>query len=121
MPSKFGEYLKRKRVAAGLSLRDVANYIGVSHVTLGEVERGDRPGLKRERWDLLAEVVPGFSVAEVERQMATERPLQLDLSDAPPKYQRLGLELARRMERRDLTESDLDLIMRMLRGTNDDE
>lgn len=121
MPSTFGEYLKRKRVAAGLSVREVAQYIGVSHVTLGEVERGARSGLKRERWDKLAEVIHGFSAAEVERLMATERPLQLDLTDAPPQYQRLGLELARRMVRRDLKDDQMELIMRMLQGEIDDE
>src|SRR5450432_255194 len=121
MPTTFGEYLKRKRVSAGLSVREVAQMIGVSHVTLGEVERGERPGLKRERWKLLEEFVPGFSVPEVERLMATERPIQLDLRNASPGYQRLGLELARRMERRDLMDSELEKIMRLLRGGTDDE
>lgn len=120
MPTKFGTYLRKKRVAADVSLRQVARDLGISHVALGEVERGERPGLKRERWAQLQEAIPGFSVSEVEAMLATEQPVQLDLRDAPVKYQKLGLELARRMERRDLADSELEKVLRILRGGADE-
>ena len=123
MPTKspFSTYLRRKRVAAGLSLREVADAVGVSHVTLGEIERGDRPALRRDCWQKLEEALPGFSVVEVERLMAEERPVQLDLSDAPPMYRRLGLELARRIEKKDLSNDEVDKLTRILWGETDDE
>lgn len=36
----FGKRVREERVKAGLSLRDLAEATGVSHVTLGEIERG---------------------------------------------------------------------------------
>jgi transcriptional regulator with XRE-family HTH domain len=99
----------------------VADAVGVSHVTLGEIERGDRPALRRDRWQKLEEALPGFSVVEVEGLMAEERPVQLDLSAASPQYRRLGLELARRIEKKDLSNDEIDKLTRILRGKSDDE
>lgn len=128
MPSKspiseFGLYLRGKRLSAGLSLRDVADAMDppISHVALAEVERGVRAGLKRERWDELERVIPGFSAAEAESLSVKDRPIQLSLKDAPPQYQSLGLALARRIDRRDLKANELDEIMRILgqKGVDD--
>jgi transcriptional regulator with XRE-family HTH domain len=112
----FGAYLRAQRVAAGLSLRQVADSLGVSHVYLGEVERGVRGPLARDRWPKLLMTVPGLSEAELERKAATTRPLQLTLSDSPPKYQDLGLALARRIQEQDLSQTELDKLLRILRG-----
>lgn len=120
-PSAFGKYLKSKRLAANLSLRDVANRIGVSFVFLGEVERGVRTMVKRERWPALEQAIPGFSVAEAERVATEDRPIQLSLADAPPQYKNLGLALARRIDKRDLRQTDFDELLRILNGGADDD
>ena len=39
-PSAFGAYVREAREQAKLSLRQVANKLGVSHVYLGEVDVG---------------------------------------------------------------------------------
>ena len=52
-PSPFGNYIRRMRVASGRSLREVADAIGISHVYLGEVERGVRGPLMESHWDAL--------------------------------------------------------------------
>jgi hypothetical protein len=42
--------------------------------------------------------------------------VRIDLSDAPPEYQDLGLALARRIERRDLEPTEVKSLLRILRG-----
>jgi transcriptional regulator with XRE-family HTH domain len=46
--SAFGRYLRGKRQRARLSLRAVAEKLGVTHVYLGEVERGVRLAVAAE-------------------------------------------------------------------------
>ncbi len=79
MSSVFGAYLRRCRIDAQLSLRDVAKAVGISHVYLGEVERGRRGPLVRSRWPALCEAIPRLSLKElhrlaVEEAFADDRP-----------------------------------------------
>ncbi len=120
-PSVFGRYLRKRRIAAGMSLREVADAMSVSHVLIAEVERGVRTSLKRERWKQLAEIIPGFSEDEIEREMAPLRGVQLELTDAPRAYLDLGLALARRIDRRDLRPAELDALLSILNSEDDDE
>ena len=87
---------------------------------LGEVERGVRPGVARASWEALADAIPGFSVTEAARLSSTDRPIQLSLENAPPKYRDLGLALARTIEKQDLKSRDIDKILDLLKGDNDD-
>ena len=118
--STFGQFIRDKRIAAHLSLRKVADAIGVSHVFLGEVERGVRPLLPRERWSRLMQAIPDIEFADLERQAAETRPIQLDLRDAPLQYQDLGLALARRIAKRDLPEPQLQTLLNILRDDPDE-
>ena len=56
----IGASIRRARVAAGVSLRSAAKEIGVSHVFLGLVERGQRP-LPREHYPRIAKALPGWT------------------------------------------------------------
>jgi transcriptional regulator with XRE-family HTH domain len=114
--SPFGQYLRSKRVAAGLSLREVADKIGVTHVYLGEVERGVHATMPERWWGGLTEHIPGVTREDLARYAANVRPLQLDLSHAPPRYQDLGLALARRIQDRDLSGKDVSRLLEILRG-----
>lgn len=120
----FGRYLREQRIAAKKSLRAVAELVGVTHVYLGEVERGVRGPLKRERWAALIAAVPGITVEGLERAAATTRPVRLALDDDHPKYRDLGVALARRIERKDLDDNQLrallDILSRQV-GEDDDE
>lgn len=116
-----GAYVRRKRVAAGLSLRDVADAIGVSHVFYGEFERGIRATLKKERLLMLEETIPGFSLKEYERSTLSHRPLVIALGDAPPEYQDLGLALARQIDKRTLKQTEIAEILRILQGGGADD
>jgi PTS system nitrogen regulatory IIA component len=113
-PNRFGAYLRERRVAAGLSLREVARALGISHVYLGEVERGVRGPLRPEHWSALLKTVPTLSRGELGRHAAASRPLQVDLADAPPAYQELALALARRFKRRDLSGPEISRLLKLL-------
>jgi transcriptional regulator with XRE-family HTH domain len=115
-PNRFGAYLRDRRVAAGLSLRDVAQRLGISHVYLGEVERGVRGPLRPEHWSALLKTIPQLSPAELERAAAASRPMQVDLADAPAAYQDVALALARRFKRRDLSEPEITRLLKLLGG-----
>jgi hypothetical protein len=52
----------------------------------------------------------------LERASAQTVPVQLDLTDAPEPYQDLGLALARRIEKRDLNQRQVQTLMEFLRG-----
>lgn len=115
MSSKtFGDYLRSKRLASGMSLRQLADQLGVSHVFLGEVERGVRGGLKRERWDDLVRALPGVSLDDLERQAIAARPLEIGLEGAPPRYQDLALALSRRIRQQDLEPVEIETILAVL-------
>lgn len=114
----FGRYIRSQRAAAGVSLRSAARVIDVSAVYLGEVERGVRPPLKENHWDALIQAVPTIERGNLERLTANERPIQLDLRDAPPRYQDLGLALARRIEKENISKVDLEKLFKIL---GDDE
>jgi len=110
----FGRYIRSQRAAAGVSLRSAAKALDVSAVYLGEMERGVRPPLKDEHWDTLVSVVPTIERAVLERLSAKQRPIQLDLRDAPPRYQDLGLALARRIEKQNISTIDLEKLFKIL-------
>lgn len=115
-PHSFGAFIRDKRIAAGLSLREVARGMGITAVYLGEVERGVRGPFVRERWSDLVRLIPGVTLGDLDRQATLAKGLQLDLSDAPPEYQDLGLALARRIEKRDLEPTEVRSLLRILRG-----
>jgi hypothetical protein len=47
--------------------------------------------------------------------------MQVPLEDAPPEYANLAIALARRIEKQDLKRSQFEDIMRILRGSSEDE
>ncbi|MGO9454597.1 MAG: helix-turn-helix domain-containing protein [Candidatus Binataceae bacterium] len=115
IPTRFGRYVRQQRVAAGRSLREVASALGISHVYLGEVERGVRGPLRPEHWSALLKAVPGLTREELERQAAASRPVEMDIADAPPRYQDLAMALARRLKNRDLTQSEISRLLKVLK------
>jgi transcriptional regulator with XRE-family HTH domain len=112
----FGRYFRRARVEAGVSLRQAATKLGITHVYLGEVERGVRAPLPEKYWERALKAIPTLDREELERTKATSRPLQLSLRARHREYQDLGLMLARRIEKQDLRRDDLEELLRVLRG-----
>jgi len=112
---EFGAFLRARRQAARISVRRLAEAIGVSHVYLSEVERGKRAPLPRKWWPRLIATLPGISEDDLERAMANTRPLQLDLRNRP-QYQDLARALARRIERDDIDPDTRRSLLRLLDG-----
>jgi transcriptional regulator with XRE-family HTH domain len=121
MSETFGKYLRAQRNKADVSLRKAADKIGVSHVFLGEVERGERAPLRREHWAKVVAAVPGVTIEDLERHCAVSRPVQLSIDDAPPEYQDLTLALARRIQKRDLSSTQLQDLLGILKGSAEDD
>lgn len=114
----YGALLRERRVKANLSLREVAEHIGVSHVFLADVERGVSSPLKPEREVLLLEVLPNVTAAELQRARIASKPIKI----APPseRYHDLASVFARRVERENLSESKFNAILAMLKDEGDD-
>lgn len=74
--NEFGDLIRRIRIERGLSQRDVAKALGVSHVYLSEVERGTRAPLTHERIMRFAELVAaskiGLLVAAAQRRSSVD-------------------------------------------------
>jgi transcriptional regulator with XRE-family HTH domain len=102
--SPFGTYLREKRTAAGKSLREVADALSISHVYLGEIERGRRRILPKKYWKRLAACVPGISRAELEDHAAASEPIDpAAIEEGPSRH--VVVALARRLEEDDIPES----------------
>jgi transcriptional regulator with XRE-family HTH domain len=118
--STYGALLRTRRIAAGLSLRDVASKLGVSHVYLADVERGVRGPLKPEHEPALLAAVPGLTHDELARARAVTRPVKITLENTPPKYQDLTLAFARRIEKQDLSDSQTMMLLQLLNNPGKD-
>lgn len=81
---------------------------------LGEVERGVRKKLTEEHWPELIKHIPQLTLDGLTRHAAQSAPLQLDLTEAPLRYQDLGTALARRLEQRNLSDADFDTLFDVL-------
>ena len=77
-PQGFKEYIREKRLNAGLSLRKAALGLGVSHVYLREVELGRRAPFSAKYWDLLAKTI-GADVDKLLWLFTEERPVKVYL------------------------------------------
>lgn len=110
--SEVAKFIRQKRMETGLSLRALAQQLEVTHVFVSELERGVRRVPE-------GQVVPlcralNISADELKRHDVKDRPLQIPMTDAPPKYQDLGLALARRIEKRDLRPKEISELLRIL-------
>lgn len=120
-PSAFGRYLRDKREREKMSLRKVAARLEVSHVYLGEVERGVRGPLPEKYWNQLVQIIPGLTIKHLRRMAILTKPIRFNLAEAEPPYQDLTLAFARRMEKQDLSPEALSEILKLLEQEVKDE
>lgn len=111
---EFGRYLRRHRTDAEVSLRKAAKALDISAVYLGEVERGVRQPLNEEHWDALIKIIPTIERATLEKLTAKTKPIQLDLRDTPPRYQDLGIALARRIDKKNISKKEFEKLFSIL-------
>lgn len=115
----YGALLRERRVKAGLSLREVAEHIGISHVFLADVERGVSSPLKVEREVTLLEIMPTVTAAELHRARIASKPVKI----TPPneRYHELASVFARRVERENLSDSKFNAILALLNEGDDEK
>jgi hypothetical protein len=118
MSHAFGDYLRAKRLKAGLSVRYVADALDISPTYLREVESGKRGPLLRRHWGRLP--IPGVSVRILEKLEIVSRPLAINIQNAPPQYQAMILALARRLAKCDLSDRSIETILRLLYDNPDE-
>lgn len=110
MSSPFGAYLREMRIASGKSLREVADALRISHVYLGEVERGRRRTLPEKYWKRLAKCLPDISMEELETLAGASEPL--DPAAMEGRSREVVVALARKLEEGDMSD---DLATRLLK------
>ena len=120
-PSAFGAYVREMREQAKLSLRQVANKLGVSHVYLGEVERGVRGPMDKKHWPVLMRIIPGITEQNLVDTAKLSRPYRFKIPEGQPKYKDLTLAFARRIEDADLSDREIEHMLKMLRRQEEDE
>ncbi|HET9949160.1 MAG TPA: hypothetical protein VFQ22_09585 [Longimicrobiales bacterium] len=86
-----------------MSLREVADTLGITHVYLGEVERGRRRVLPEKHWEKLVQAIPGLSLAELELAAAASEPLDPAAMEEGPGRE-VVVALARALEAKTLSE-----------------
>jgi len=95
--------LKERRIELGLTLKDVADYVGVSEATVSRWESGNIANMKRSRVQALAEIlkVSPLDIIGVDRdEEAHIQELLQDLRDNP----QIGVLLS---ASKDLNEEDI--------------
>src|SRR5690554_241361 len=109
--SSFGRYLRNRRHGAGLSLRDLATHLEVSHVFLSKVERGQK-SLPEKYWQPIVGLIPSITYSELRKYSDLGQPIQISIEDgASPD---LGLALARRLSDKQLSNDELEKLMKLL-------
>lgn len=111
--SPFGVYLREVRTASGESLRRVAEELGITHVYLGEVERGRRRVLPEKYWQKLVALLPGFSLEQLRVLAAASEPL--DPAAMEGRSREVVVALARALEEDGMSEELATQLLDVLR------
>lgn len=115
-PSLFATYLREQRVKAGLSLRALAEVLGVSHVFLGEIERGRQRMLPRHHWDALLTAIPTIDRDTLEQLAVRSVPLHHDPMEMETYEFELAYALARRIREEGIPEPEAQRLIRIVTG-----
>lgn len=68
--NSFGALIRKHRVAARLTLGDTARAIRAATSYLGEIERGERGPMARDRWPLVVQTLPTLTLHELREAAA---------------------------------------------------
>lgn len=114
----YGSLLRERRVQANLSLREVAEHVGVSHVFLADIERGVSGPLKPDREPKLLEALPNVTQAELNTARVAST-YKITPATTPPKYMNVTAALARRIERDNLSDTKVNQLLELLKDGDD--
>lgn len=104
--------LKDRRIELGLTLKEVADYVGVSEATVSRWESGNIANMKRSRVQALAEIlkVSPLDIIGVDQEEDEDRVRAMlqEMKDNP----QLGVLLS---STKDLNEEDLKMVIEMVK------
>ena len=113
--SAFGKYIRDRRMLAELTIRKVAEGLGISAVYLGEVERGLRPPLNRATyWDDLVRLIPGVTLEGLRESAERSEPLRVPIPEMKRREQDLALSFYRRLQRDGFSTEEMKILRKML-------
>ena len=113
-PTPFGIYLKEQRTAAEKSLREVAVALSLTHVYLGEIERGKRRALPEVYWSRLVKALPGVDRTRLKDLELRSKLIQIDPGEFDDRKRELLVRFALRLG--SLREHEVDALMQILVG-----
>lgn len=122
----FGQYIRDERTRQRLSLRRLADALGVSHVFLGAVERGKgrpRKLLAEEHWDRLVELVPTITRRKLRYLMELSR-VRIDdyaVQNLPLNGQKAAAAFARKINDGTLSDAEISGLLRVLSDAKDSD
>jgi transcriptional regulator with XRE-family HTH domain len=83
MRNPLGTLIREKRMAAGLTLREVAGTLSLSAPYLSDVESGNRVPII-ERWTRFVGAIPGLTLDAFVNAAVLSGPVEIDVSGATP-------------------------------------
>ena len=107
-----GHYIRKSRQKAGLSLRELADKVGVSHVFIGALERNVKR-VPDEMVEKLAKHLPDLKAARLRALVKENEPFRLEMKLGAGVERDLVLAFARKAEH-GFTESELNELRRLL-------
>ena len=111
--SPFGEYLRSVRVKSGKSLREVAEALGITHVYLGEIERGKRRLLPEKYWGAFVKAVEErTSITELTTAAVESAPLDPAVIEGPGRD--VVVALARTFDQEEMSPELAEQLLRVL-------
>ena len=114
VPSYFGRNLREARMNAGLTLRQLADKVGVTHVFIGEVERGVKARITEKHWDGLMKAL-SVKKKDLEEWSSRSEKLELDLREQSEHDHALTFALARAIRQKvEISDSDRQKILKIL-------
>jgi len=114
MTKIFGKYIRDIRIELGLSLREVARQLKISHVYLGEIERGTRSSLPKKHWKKLLKIIPGLKASKLSDCEIGSKPIKA-LENVSNQYYEVYIAFAKRIKKQNLKKKTLDQIIELLK------
>jgi transcriptional regulator with XRE-family HTH domain len=110
----FGDYILACRKSSGKSQREVASSLGISHVYLGMVERGERRTLPQKHWDALINAVPETTLEGLQDAADRGSVVIFDMGSIPEAYHPIVRSFYRRVRAQDISPEGVEALMAVL-------
>jgi transcriptional regulator with XRE-family HTH domain len=114
MTHVFGQYLEKHRILNKMSARHLASCLGVSHVYLRKVEKGESAPLHEDRWSSLIANLDTVTRSDLKKMASLSRPYTLDLTLLKADERSLALDFLGKLEEGVVSEFQIRAIKNIL-------